>query len=405
MNRLTNNATPTPQPQPNPQPDPQTPPTPQEPQKDGYNWYFYALDVSGESGDTVNFLVSSGNGEPKSQDMTNINKNAKKLVYEWDVNNAQALQTSNRTGYPAQNIDNGKLGIYVYSNAQKVNVHAWGSAGNLTGEWPGATMNRLTDNSTPTPQPPSPQPQPNPPTPQPQPNPPSPQPQPNPPTPQPLPNPPTPQPQPNPPSPQPQPNPPTPQEPEEDPPSEVDPDDIAAPLVIDIKLTKDERYLNIRLGLRPSEKGSVDTFNIYRSEVRDSGYKCIAQNHHGLTYQDTTANIAKSGHTYYYRATAVLEGVEGKWGNMKGIFIRPPCAYAINGQCRIKGTILPSKPKDSLEIPENNRDFEIRYKKGNGKWSKWDERTFNNKFKPLFRYEINCKTGIVSWEPKLDILN
>ena len=235
------------------------------------------------------------------------------------------------------------------------------------------------------------------PTPNPKPNP-TPNPKPNP-TPNPEPNP-TPNPKPN---PTPNPKPPVPNEPE------IDPEDVPVPLIKDdwITLSKNVNYLIIRWYVK-SEEELPDSYNIYRSETKNGDYVCIKKEYSGSSkdlgtyvrceYDETSADIKTSGKSYYYRISAVCQGVEGKQSEPKGITITPPKAYATGGQCKIKGILLPSKAKDSIVISENNREYKTRYKKKNGEWSQWVYWTYDTNFKPLCAYEINCKTGVVQYD-------
>ena len=202
-------------------------------------------------------------------------------------------------------------------------------------------------------------------------------------------------------APTPQPNPePNPDEPE------IEPEDVPIPRLLDdwITLSKNTNYLIIRWYVK-SEEEEPDSYNIYRSETKNGDYVCIKKEYSGSSknlgtnvrceYDETSADITTSGKSYYYRISAVCKGVEGKQSEPKGITITPPKAYATGGQCKIEGVLLPSKAKNSIVISENNGDYETRYKKKNGEWSKWVPWTYNGNFKPLCAYEIDCKTGAV----------
>jgi len=174
-----------------------------------------------------------------------------------------------------------------------------------------------------------------------------------------------------------------------------------------ITLSKNTNYLIIRWYVK-SEEELPDSYNIYRSETKNGDYVCIKKEYSGspkdlgtyvrCEYDETSADIKTSGKSYYYRISAVCQGVEGKQSEPKGITITPPKAYATGGQCRIKGVLLPSKAKDSIVISENNRDYKTRYKKKNGEWSQWVYWTYDENFKPLCAYEIDCKTGVVYYD-------
>jgi len=109
---------------------------------DGF-WWNTTIDVSSR-GESEIFLTISSSGNPQYPAFGE-NMSAYKaegvVYYEWDSANS-LFQQSQRTDNPAADPEDGKLKIYVYSQANPVHVWAYlADETNLTGgTWPGQAM-------------------------------------------------------------------------------------------------------------------------------------------------------------------------------------------------------------------------------------------------------------------------
>lgn len=107
------------------------------------NWFYYELDTSTVTTDTISIIFSNGSAQTK--DVVGVAKTGT-VEYMWavpaDGSSVTAIKNT-RTDCPDKNIGNStdKLGIYVFTNSSTVNLWAWDGDTNLTGgTWPGVLM-------------------------------------------------------------------------------------------------------------------------------------------------------------------------------------------------------------------------------------------------------------------------
>lgn len=108
------------------------------------NWFYYELDTSTVTTDTISIIFS--NGSAQTEDVAGVAKTGT-VEYIWavpaDGSKVTAIKNT-RTDCPDKNIGNStdKLGIYVFTNSSTVNLWAWYETDtNLTGgTWPGVSM-------------------------------------------------------------------------------------------------------------------------------------------------------------------------------------------------------------------------------------------------------------------------
>ena len=121
-----------------------------DPNKMEGNWFYYELDTSTATSDTINIIFNDGVNYQTS-DITGIPKTGS-IHYLW----AAATKTdtaivSLRDDNPDKGFGKDKLGVYVFTNASKCMLWAWDSGANFTGgNWPGVAMASDTAEALPT---------------------------------------------------------------------------------------------------------------------------------------------------------------------------------------------------------------------------------------------------------------
>lgn len=103
------------------------------------NWYSYEIDTTNFSAETISLIFNSSAG-PQSYNIENVQKSGV-VYYEWDYSSGN-YYISKKENKPSAEIENGKLKVFVYTNAESCNLYYWGNASdsNYTKEWPGVTM-------------------------------------------------------------------------------------------------------------------------------------------------------------------------------------------------------------------------------------------------------------------------
>ena len=103
------------------------------------NWYSYEIDTTNFSAETISLIFNSSDG-PQSYNIENVQKSGV-VYYEWDYSSGN-YYISKKENKPSAEIENGKLKVFVYTNAESCNLYYWGNASdsNYTKEWPGVTM-------------------------------------------------------------------------------------------------------------------------------------------------------------------------------------------------------------------------------------------------------------------------
>ncbi|MDE6246022.1 MAG: hypothetical protein K2M50_10270 [Treponemataceae bacterium] len=112
-----------------------------DPNKMEGNWWYYELDTSAATSDTINLIFNSGDYQTK--DITGVKKTGK-VFYLWAAaTKSDDTIESLRSDNPTMDLgdDKDKLGVFVFSNAELVNLYAWDAAETkLAGGWPGKRM-------------------------------------------------------------------------------------------------------------------------------------------------------------------------------------------------------------------------------------------------------------------------
>lgn len=103
------------------------------------NWYSYEIDTTNFSAETISLIFNSSAG-PQSYNIENVQKSGV-VYYEWDYSSGN-YYISKKENKPSAEIENGKLKVFVYTNAESCNLYYWGntSDSNYTKKWPGGTM-------------------------------------------------------------------------------------------------------------------------------------------------------------------------------------------------------------------------------------------------------------------------
>ena len=103
------------------------------------NWYSYEIDTTNFSAETIS-LIFNFSAVPQSYNIENVQKSGV-VYYEWDYSSGN-YYISKKENKPSAEIENGKLKVFVYTNAESCNLYYWGNASDsdYTKKWPGVTM-------------------------------------------------------------------------------------------------------------------------------------------------------------------------------------------------------------------------------------------------------------------------
>lgn len=103
------------------------------------NWYSYEIDTTNFSAETISLIFNFSAG-PQSYNIENVQKSGV-VYYEWDYSSGN-YYISQKENKPSAEIENGKLKVFVYTNAESCNLYYWGNASDsdYTKKWPGVTM-------------------------------------------------------------------------------------------------------------------------------------------------------------------------------------------------------------------------------------------------------------------------
>ena len=103
------------------------------------NWYSYEIDTTNFSAETISLIFNFSDG-PQSYNIENVQKSGV-VYYEWDYS-SRNYYISKKENKPSAEIENGKLKVFVYTNAESCNLYYWGntSDSDYTKKWPGVTM-------------------------------------------------------------------------------------------------------------------------------------------------------------------------------------------------------------------------------------------------------------------------
>lgn len=103
------------------------------------NWYSYEIDTTNFSAETISLIFNFIAG-PQSYNIENVQKSGL-VYYEWDYSSGN-YYISKKENKPSAEIENGKLKVFVYTNAESCNLYYWGntSDSDYTKKWPGVTM-------------------------------------------------------------------------------------------------------------------------------------------------------------------------------------------------------------------------------------------------------------------------
>lgn len=103
------------------------------------NWYSYEIDTTNFSAETISLIFNFSAG-PQSYNIENVQKSGV-VYYEWDYSSGN-YYISKKENKPSAEIENGKLKVFVYTNAESCNLYYWGNASDsdYTKKWPGVTM-------------------------------------------------------------------------------------------------------------------------------------------------------------------------------------------------------------------------------------------------------------------------
>lgn len=108
------------------------------------NWFYTAIDISAlpETSKTINIIFNDGTNQTKT--IEDVNPTAGSVAYLWASKTKEDIAAeSKRTDCPDKSSlgGEGKLVVYCFSNASKVNIWAWAGNANFTGgTWPGLSM-------------------------------------------------------------------------------------------------------------------------------------------------------------------------------------------------------------------------------------------------------------------------
>lgn len=103
------------------------------------NWYSYEIDTTNFSAETIS-LIFNFSAVSQSYNIENVQKSGV-VYYEWDYYSGN-YYISKKENKPSAEIENGKLKVFVYTNAESCNLYYWGntSDSDYTKKWPGVTM-------------------------------------------------------------------------------------------------------------------------------------------------------------------------------------------------------------------------------------------------------------------------
>lgn len=103
------------------------------------NWYYTVVDVSAATG-PISMIFSDGTNQ--TNDITGVDVSSGSVAYIWS-NTSKDAEVSTRTDCPDKSSlgGAGKVVVYCFSNAPKVNLWAWeGDTNFVGGVWPGVQM-------------------------------------------------------------------------------------------------------------------------------------------------------------------------------------------------------------------------------------------------------------------------
>lgn len=103
------------------------------------NWYYTVVDVSAATG-PISMIFSDGTNQ--TSDITGVDVSSGSVAYIWS-NTSKDAEVSTRTDCPDKSSlgGAGKVVVYCFSNAPKVNLWAWeGDTIFVGGVWPGVQM-------------------------------------------------------------------------------------------------------------------------------------------------------------------------------------------------------------------------------------------------------------------------
>lgn len=103
------------------------------------NWYYTVVDVSAATG-PISMIFSDGTNQ--TSDITGVDVSSGSVAYIWS-NTSKDAEVSTRTDCPDKSSlgGAGKVVVYCFSNAPKVNLWAWeGDTNFVGGVWPGVQM-------------------------------------------------------------------------------------------------------------------------------------------------------------------------------------------------------------------------------------------------------------------------
>lgn len=103
------------------------------------SWYSYEIDTTNFSAETISLIFNFSAG-PQSYNIENVQKSGV-VYYDWDYS-SRNYYISKKENKPSAESKNGKLKVFVYTNAESCNLYYWGntSDSDYTKKWPGVTM-------------------------------------------------------------------------------------------------------------------------------------------------------------------------------------------------------------------------------------------------------------------------
>ena len=112
----------------------------EDPNKMEGNWFYYELDTSAATGNSISIIFSDG-GDCQTADIEGVAKTGS-VHYLWAAaTKTDAVVESLRSDNPDKGFAKDKLGVYVFTNASKCMLWAWEKDTNFTGgNWPGVVM-------------------------------------------------------------------------------------------------------------------------------------------------------------------------------------------------------------------------------------------------------------------------
>lgn len=105
------------------------------------NWYSYEIDTTNFSAETISLIFNNYHSDgSQSNNIENVQKSGV-VYYEWDYT-SRNYYISKKEVKPSAETEDGKLKVFVYTNASNCNLYYWGneSDSELTKKWPGVTM-------------------------------------------------------------------------------------------------------------------------------------------------------------------------------------------------------------------------------------------------------------------------